>query len=389
MAKVSKNAWRKFAEEQRHKAAQTPVGPQLAQSQKKIELKPVTAVKPGLVQTVTVLELRNSDDFPKELHRQVLDKNYIEAAKLITSAIYSGLPALKEENTLKDIRTTIAGLTDQNSPNTNEESVKAAIALIKKCAEQKIIYEQNPKDDFPRITETAIGLGQNYCPADTAYAIIEILNAETLMIRPSTIRVTFDKLQFNNARPENTKAARDLIIKALDLSLVPGVEEDTKFVNRALQKFGNPTILPGEENLLDVANRIVLGCEIAQVSLDKKFSMAAEKTGTRLNCFINDIRKVAVKLRLLGDAIKSGDLNPKINTKIFLNQNELNATGIESTPEAGDTFIKLSNKLLLKAVELAKQGVIQKQAIYPDRLLSTIREFKLALSPEDTRMLQS
>ena len=117
--------------------------------------------------------------------------------------------------------------------------------------------------------------------------------------------------------------------------------------------------------------------------------MAAEKTGTRLNCFINDIRKVAVKLRLLGDAIKSGDLNPKINTNISLNQNELNAKGIELTREAGDTFVKLSNKLLLKAVELAKQGVIQKQAIYPDRLLSTIREFKLALSPEDTRMLQS
>ena len=31
MAKVSKNAWRKFAEEQRHKAAQTPVGSQVAQ----------------------------------------------------------------------------------------------------------------------------------------------------------------------------------------------------------------------------------------------------------------------------------------------------------------------------------------------------------------------
>ena len=174
MAKVSKNAWRKFAEEQRRQAAQTPVGSQPAQDPKK---KPVTVVKSDSVQAVELLKLRNSDDFSNELHKKVLDKNYIEAAKLITLAIESGLPALKEENTLKDIRTTIAGLTDQNSPNTNKESVKAAIALIKKCAEQKIIYEQNPKDDFPRITETAIGLGQNYCPADTAYAIIEILNA--------------------------------------------------------------------------------------------------------------------------------------------------------------------------------------------------------------------
>ena len=171
MAKVSKNAWRRFAEEQRHKAAQTPVGSQPAQDQKNSELKPDIAVKPGLVQTVKVLELRNSDDFPKELHRKVLDKNYIEAAKLITSAIYSGLPALEEENTLKDIKTTIAGLTDYQSVRTNYESVTAGIALIKKCAERGIVYEEDL--DNPRVTETAIIEGQKYCPADTAYALLK------------------------------------------------------------------------------------------------------------------------------------------------------------------------------------------------------------------------
>ena len=384
---VSKSQWKKFKAEQKLHAqgpTSTPSQAQPAQDPKKIE--PATipqglSSKPAI--TPALLSLQNATDFPNKLHNTVLDKNYFEAFALINTAIGLKLSELKEEGVLKDIRTTIAGLTDQHSPKTNTESVKAGISLIKKCAELGIIYE--PDADNARVTQTAIGVGQNYCPADTAYAIIEIQKAGKLLILPSTIKVTVDKLQFKNATPENTKACRDLVIHALDHFLDKDVDDDIALVSRSLQKLGNPNILPGEENLLDVANRITAGYEIAETALNKQFTFVPEKRGTRLDCFIDDLRKAAIKLRLLGDVIKSGNSTPRIRTNISLQQDELKAINLKQDSETGEQLIQLSDKLLLKAVRLANNGLPAKQATFANTILSTIKECEPDISVKDAQ----
>jgi len=121
--------------------------------------------------------------------------------------------------------------------------------------------------------------------------------------------------------------------------------------------------------------------------MNKNFTMSPAKRGTRLDLFTEDIRKVAIKLRLLGDVIKSGDLRPKINTNISLNQAELKAANIESNPETGNELIELSNKFLLQAVRLANKGINLKQAFYGNTLLSTIKEFEPPASTEDTQSI--
>ena len=213
---------------------------------------------------------------------------------------------------------------------------------------------------------------------------IEILNSEKLLIPPPTIKCTADKLQFKNATPENTQAFTALVKKGLDHYFNNSQKEDIKFIDTALHKLGNPSIQDGEENLLDVANRIAFGCEIAQIAIEKKFPMLPAKRGTRLNLFIEDIRKIALKLRLLGDIIETNDLTPKIDTDISLTTQELKASKLQSDKETGDKLIRLSDKFLLIAVRLTNQGVEQALALPNNTLLSSIKECEPEISSEES-----
>ena len=361
---ISKSQWRKFKAGEKQRLQEHAVPPDAS----------------SMSASPTSPKLK---DFKAEVHSAILQKDYLEAYRLISVAINSNLSELKEKDVLKDILTTIAGLTAQYSPETNAETIKAGIALIKECAERGITYE--PDVDNPKVTQTAICLGQDYYPADIAYTIIELLNAGKLVILPSTLKFTAERLQFNNATSENTQAFKDLMIKAFEHYLDSSIDEDTVLVNKALQKLGNPNILPGEENLLDVANRISAGYEIAQLALEKDFRMFPAKRGTRLDFFIEDIRKVAIKLRLLGDFIKSGNLNPTINTNILLNESELQTAKIKQNPEIGDNLIELSNKFLLMALKLTNKGIDKKQVSYGNTLLGTIKECEPSVSTDESQ----
>ncbi len=383
MASKIKRALEKHLAEQRKLQAQaTPTDITPAQPQSPKELKPIVPLKQTIAESALIKPGTHSYvRFAHDLHREVLGKNYILASGLINNAIDLNHEDLKEPAVLKDIKTTIAGLTDDKSEKTNAESIRTGISLIKKCAEQGIVYEE--ERDTPKVTQTALIIGQNSCPALVAYTIISILKAKELLILPSTLKVTADKLQFKNATPENTKAFSDLIKFASEHYLDNSDKEDIALVNKALEKLGNPKIFPGEENLLHVAERIRMGHEIAQIALAKKFPMQRLEKGTKLDGFVKDLTKIAVKLRLLGDAIKSGDTTPKIKTNLTLEPNELQAINIEQNPQTGDKLIELSDKFLLMAVNIANEGILQKQVSYGNTLLGTIKECEPPLSLDD------